>query len=139
MQQRIIFAPRDAAAAGRENDARPLAKLPQRLGLEAAERRLAALGEDLRDRLPGLLLDIGVTLDHLAAQPLAEPPRHAALAAARHPDQNDVFQPGPYSPFDLRDAPVRDLRSGEQLRAPLRLRHQHREAACARNTELLGL
>ena len=104
-----------------------------------AERRLAALGEDLRDRLPGLLLDIGVTLDHLAAQPLAEPPRHAALAAARHPDQNDVFQPHPDRFLDLRDAPVRDLRSGEQLRAPLRLRHQHREAACARNTELLGL
>ena len=87
----------DGAAAGRDDapHVRPdvgRAEVVDGLALERPERRLAALGEDLRDRLAGGLLDRVVEVDERRPVAMGEPPPDGALAAAREPDEDDVHR-----------------------------------------------
>jgi len=58
--------------------------------LPGAEARLAFLGEDRRDRPPGVALDLLVEVDEDRLVTPREPAPHRALAAARKPHEDEV-------------------------------------------------
>ena len=81
----------DRAAAERDHRGRPAGKRLERgLGLELAELRLAALAEDLRDRLPQRLLELAVEVDEPPAEPLGNLRAERRLARAHEADEREV-------------------------------------------------
>src|SRR5438552_6891147 len=82
----------DRAAARRDDrvDARTavgLSEVRDRLALERAEGRLAALSEQLRNRAPGRLLDHVIEVDESRPVAMGEPAADGALAAPREADE----------------------------------------------------
>ena len=60
------------------------------LPLDRSECGLTLLGEDLRDRSTGGLLDRLIEIDEGGPVTMGEPASDRALAAPRQPDQDDV-------------------------------------------------
>ena len=68
-QQRKIFRPRHASAAGGDDTAHPRAAQRQRASLQSAERILSERGKNVRDLLPRQRLHQRVTADKRTAEP----------------------------------------------------------------------
>jgi hypothetical protein len=81
----------DRAAAERDHR-RPLVaqSRERRLGLQDPELRLAALREDLRDRLTQRALQLAVEVDEAAPQPIGDLRAERRLARAHEAHERDV-------------------------------------------------
>ena len=139
MQQRVVFRPGDAAAAGGEDDAGALALFRQNLCFQFPECFLPGLGEDLRDGHPSPLGDQFVSLHYLPVQRFAQSGGHGGFAAAGHSDEDDIPQPLVHSAFHPRQGFIADGRAGELLAGALGLSHQHGKSPSVGNPQLFCL
>ena len=106
------------AATEREHGGRSVDQLPHDLGLERAERRLLARGEEVDDRAPAAL-DLGVGVEERSAQGGRDGRPERGLAGAHEADEGDVALGGAHARRDPRGASAapRNLRRAHGLRA----------------------
>jgi hypothetical protein len=67
-----------------------LERRQRRLGLEQPELDLAALLEQLRNRLPHRTLELAIEIDQSPPEPLGDLDTQDAFAGAHEPDERDV-------------------------------------------------
>jgi len=86
-----------------------------------------------------VLLDIGVRIEHLAAERLAERLRHGGLAAAGHTDEDDVHRLALHEVDGVLERAGRRLFAGEDLARADGLRREHHHAVRAGDAEFFRL
>jgi hypothetical protein len=79
-----------AAPEGEHGRLAPVERVARQLLLQNAELRLAAGGEELRDRDGSLRLELAVEVDQPTAEPFGNLGAHGRLAGAHEADQRDV-------------------------------------------------
>ena len=93
--------------------------------LPDSEALLPLLGKEVRDGAAGLCLHLVVHIGQGPAQPVRQDLTHCGLAAARHPDKQQILCLPLHLPGDLLHPVVRDRPVQEALRRGLGLGHQH--------------
>ena len=86
-----------------------------------------------------MLLDIGVRIEHLAAERLAERLRHGGLAAAGHTDEDDIHRLALHKVDGMLERAVRRLFAGEDLARADGLRREHHHAVRIGDAEFFRL
>ena len=127
------------AAAGGDDRAEGAAELAHGLALVRAEHGFALHCDDLLGRIAGVLLDIGVRIEHLAAERLAERLRHGGFAAAGHADEDDVHRLALHEVDGVLERAGRRLFAGEDLTRADGLRREHHHAVRAGDAEFFRL
>ena len=138
-QQRRIFRPGDAAAAGGDDCAGAFPQLCQGLRLQRAEGSLAVAAEDLRDASARPLLQDGIRIVKGAAQSVGQGLAQGCLAAAGHADEDDILHLPRQAAGDAFDLAVSNGTASEELCGPLCLGHQHPEPPIAGDAPALRL